>query len=120
MLFGKKRQSRDSALIQRVLALAEGKRLVLSPYSAPLFSQKAEILICPDPAREGKTGDLLFLEDTPFPEEGVETLILYKWNRRYPATRFFDFSLKGFALQESTDFAGTSHETITEEVWIRK
>ena len=35
MMFGNKRQSRDGVLTEQIIALTEGKRLVLSSYSAP-------------------------------------------------------------------------------------
>ena len=120
MMFGSRRQSRDSALIQRILELARGKNLVLSPYSAPLFSEKEELTVADDPASLCQKEDFLFVENTPLPQSGIDTLLLYRWNRRYPATRFFDLSTDGFLLRESTDFVGSSHDTITEERWELK
>ncbi|MBE6711963.1 MAG: ribonuclease Z [Ruminococcaceae bacterium] len=120
MMFGSKRQSRDGTLIQRILALTEGKRLVLSPYSAPLFSEKKELLIHDDPASVCEKDDFFFAENTPLPEKKPDGLLIYRWNRRYPATRFFNLSTEGFTLTKSSDFCGSSHERITEERWESK
>ncbi len=118
MMFGAKRQSRDSALIQRILALTEGKKLVLSPYSASLFEEKEEVAVAEDPASVADAEDFLFIENTRLPDSGFDTLLIYRWNRRYPATRFFTLSTEGFRPAERTDFAGSSHDCITEERWV--
>ena len=120
MLFGNKRQSRDGTLIRRILAITEGKKLVLSPYSAPLFEEKKELFVSDDPAADCDNEDFLFVENTPLPAGKIDTLLLYRWNRRYPATRFFTLSTEDFVLKETTDFQGSSHECITEERWERK
>ena len=49
----------------------------------------------------------------------IESVILYKWNRRYPSDTKFDLDLNGWTLISTTDFPGSSHEKITEEVYIR-
>lgn len=119
MMFGARRQSRDSVLSERLLSLTEGKSLFVSPYSAPLFNGKEELMIFPDPAKQAGAGEYLFIEDTPLPKEGIEEILLYRWNRSYPATRRFspEPSALGFSLEESEDFKGSSHERITEERW---
>lgn len=119
MMFGTKRQSRDSVLTRRIIALTEGKKLVLSPYSAPLFEEKKEVTVAQDPASVAGGEDYLFIEDTPLPESGFDTILIYRWNRRYPATRFFTLSTEGFQLTETAEFAGSSHDCITEERWTK-
>ena len=49
----------------------------------------------------------------------AETIVLYRWNRAYPADVKFTMP-QGFALKESRDFAGSSHEKITREEYIRE
>lgn len=120
MLFGTKRQSRDSVLIQRIIHLTQGKKLVLSPYSATLFQEKKDLVITDDPAALAGGDDFLFVENTPLPENGFDTLLIYRWNRHYPATRFFTLTTEGFTLKETTEFQGTSHDCITEERWEAK
>ncbi len=119
MMFGTKRQSRDSVLTQRILAKTEGKKLVVSPYSAPLFEGKKELAVADDPASCCAADDFLFVENTPLPSS-VDTILIYRWNRRYPATRFFTLSTEGFQRVETAEFAGSSHECITEERWEAK
>jgi len=48
-------------------------------------------------------------------------VVCYRWNRHYPADQYFDIDLSamGFALSESEDFPGKSHEKITREVYVK-
>ena len=119
MMFGTKRQSKDSALIRRLLSKTQGKRLVVSPYTAALFAEKEELIVAEEPASLCGKNDFFFAENTALPTEGIDTLLIYRWNRRYPATRFFKIPTDGYVLKERVDFPGSSHELITEERWER-
>ena len=48
-------------------------------------------------------------------------IVLYRWNRHYPSDVKWEPDLEGlgFALTETTEFPGTSHEKITREVYVR-
>ncbi|MFR4122966.1 MAG: hypothetical protein ACLT0W_12285 [Clostridium sp.] len=46
-------------------------------------------------------------------------MILYKWNRVYPADQYFAMDLSGWKLVETVEFPGSSHEKITEERYER-
>ena len=117
MLFGGKRQSRDGELIQRLCRKIGGARLLVTPYSAPLFPNEAWVSPCQHPEKKGKKGDFYFVEDGAIPQEGVSGIILYRWNRRYPGTRFFDPAPWRLNLLQKEDFVGSSHEKITEEIY---
>jgi len=120
MMFGKKRQSQDSAVIDRILAHADGKRLLMSSYSATLFDGH-EVTADDDYAAMATADDVCFVEDGDVPLDKAGRLIIYRWNRRYPATRYFDINPieHGFSFASSSDFAGSSHERITEEIYTR-
>lgn len=50
----------------------------------------------------------------------VDTVILYKWNRVYPADEFFKWPADAsFVLQSFDNFEGYSHQVITKEVYKR-
>ena len=51
----------------------------------------------------------------------LEKVIVYKWNRKYPADQFFSFPLKerNWRLIQATEFTGYSHEKITEEIYFK-
>ena len=121
MLFGK-RQSKDRVLREELLGKIGEGRLVISPYTKGQFEEDFPFTVSPAPHEEGKEGDFLFLEDTPLPKEGVNRVILYRWNRAYPADLFFPEKeyLSSFCRVAKRDFKGSSHEKITEEIWERK
>ena len=50
--------------------------------------------------------------------EKLESLVLYRWNRRYPADVYFDLDLSQWRLVSRREFSGTSHDTITKEVYL--
>ena len=62
-------------------------------------------------------GEYCFCE-LQLPQSGVETIIVYRWNRHYPADQIFPEEwLQCRSLKESREFAGSSHEKITREVY---
>ena len=116
MFFGK-RQSRDSLLIEDVLKTVGEESLYITPYSAPLFEGAAV-------ETESFPSDGYFFNETlPLKEniEKIDTLIIYKWNRDYPADFYLDIDPKaeGFTLSETSEFSGSSHEKITKEIYTR-
>ena len=92
------------------------------PYSAGLFDPGA-VTVTDNPGAVPADG-ILFLENADpaayLPQ--AEELLLYRWNRLYPA----DLTLNGtpvqwgYRLQDATDFAGISHEKITRERYVKK
>ena len=116
MLFNKRRQSRDKILIENVLELCKGETLYTNEYSATLFPEKS-VVICED--FETVENGYVFAENFMIDEEQIQEIIIYKWNRVYPADKFFNISLDGWNLAEKVDFAGSSHEKITRERYVR-
>ena len=54
-------------------------------------------------------------------EDKINTLIIYKWNRIYPADLHFDINVNdvSWELIDSEEFNGSSHEKITREIYRR-
>lgn len=113
MMFNNRRQSRDKILIENVLESCKGEKLYTNEYSAKLFPENA-VVICENP----KNG-YCFAENFTVDENDVEEIIVYKWNRVYPADVQFNIDLKKWNLAETVDFAGSSHEKITRERYVR-
>ena len=120
--FGGRRQSRDSVLRDRILELTKGNLLWMDTYSAGLFAD-VENLICVSDSCLEQAGeeDWCFAEMqdlVPFASK-VNTLVIYRWNRRYPSDRKLPVALllECPRLVSRRDFAGSSHEKITEEVY---
>ena len=120
MLFNRRRQSQDRILRARILQLTTQSRLWMNAYSAKQFDISApQICVAEDFLSQAAPGEYCFLEN-PVPSnllEQTEQVILYRWNRDYPADVYFTLDLSGFQLRQTTDFAGSSHKKITEEIY---
>lgn len=123
MLFNKRRQSRDSLLNQRVISLAEGKKLWMNGYSAKLF-QNCNIQIDDNLPEKAEENDFCFFEQElkQADIDKAESFYVFLWNRHYPADVYFKFDLaqEGFVLSQTEEFAGSSHEKITLNIYRRK
>ena len=115
--FNKRRQSRDSAVLDDIRAQLTGA-LLIEPFSEKLI-RAAEIPCVLPP----ETAEDYFAEDVPSDDFLTQTgrLVIYRWNRHYPADVRWepDLAALGFALAETSEFPGTSHEIITREVYVR-
>ena len=113
--FNKRRQSRDSAVLEDIRSQLTGN-LLIEPFSEKLIREESIPYVLPP-----ETAEDFFAEDIPSDEilETVKKLVIYRWNRHYPSDIRWepDLSAMGFALQETTEFPGTSHEKITREVY---
>ena len=108
-----------------IAELVGDARLWMNHYSAQQFDAESIQHLNVDDAflQEAVEGDYCFVEGaalTPY-ERWIEKMILFRWNRTYPADQFFDIDLCGgnWKLSESIEFAGHSHERITMEVYLR-
>lgn len=121
--FHHRRQSQDRILREQLLALAGTSRLWMNGYSRRQFPDPLPANICVDEEFLTKAGpeDYCFAEDQDVSPciDQVCRLILFKWNRSYPADVFLPSGLLGWTLLETADFAGFSHERITKEIYIR-
>ena len=116
MMFNKRRQSRDRVLIENVLEFCKGEKLYTNEYSAKLFPENT-VEIFENIELIGIS--FCFAEDFTVHEEYVDEIIVYKWNRLYPADTYFNIDLENWSLIESVDFEGSSHEKITREIYRR-
>lgn len=123
MLFNHRRQSSDCVLLERIAGLVGENRLWMNAYSEKLFSELGlpHILIDENYMEKAEKGDFCFVEDLDIANyyEEIERLVLFKWNRRYPADMCFTFDPSLWVLEDAEDFAGHSHEKITKEIYRR-
>lgn len=120
MLFNRRRQSRDRYLIDDLERHLQGAPLRMAPYSQSLFLQnKISCVVSEDPLADAGAEDYCFIEDralSPY-QDSITEVILYHWNRHYPADLVFDLDMSAFKRISTADFPGFSHEKITKEVW---
>ena len=121
--FNHRRQSRDAAVLEDIHSRMTGE-LLIDPLSQRLL-QETEIPYCIALAEltESLPGVHYFVEQRE-PGDWValaDRVVLYRWNRHYPADRWFDIDLSamGFSMTDTADFSGKSHEKITREVYER-
>ncbi len=119
MSFGGKRQSRDKLLYNEILKLVGNATLYVNEYSASLFNG-VNVAVTDDFLSVAGTENYCFIEraEDAFVVKEADTVIIYRWNRRYPFDQSFDFNLlSSKKLVSKRNFSGNSHEKITEEIY---
>lgn len=124
VLFNRRRQSQDALLRADALAMAAGSRLWMNAYTRSQFREDAELAVVEEDFLEkAGPGDYCFVEGLPLSPhlEQIEAVVLYRWNRAYPFDTVLDLALEvpPWQLVSSSEFAGSSHERITKEVYRR-
>ena len=123
MLFNHRRLSRDRRVCEKILDYSNEKKLWMNAYSRKLFTNLTDINnIQVDEEFLDKSQSICFVENqdiTPYLPK-IDTLVLFQWNRDYPADFFFTVDLSQWNLISTEDFEGTSHEKITMEVYKKK
>ena len=119
--FMKRRQSQDRVLRERVLSLAAGHTLWMDTYSAKQFIEGGAITVDDHYREKAGLGDYCFVELGDIDLRNCEGIVLYNWNRHYPSDVKWtaDLAANGFMLTAQTDFAGHSHEKITEQIYMK-
>ena len=120
MLFNHRRLSRDRRVCEKILDYSNEKELWMNAYLRKLFTDLTDInSIQVDEEFLDKSQSICFVENqdiTPYLPK-IDTLVLFQWNRDYPADFFFTVDLSQWNLISTEDFEGTSHEKITMEVY---
>ena len=125
MMFNKRRQSQDSQVIRKILDLAKGKIIRMSPYTASMFAEQkseAKIISSIHFYKKAAESDFCIFEESYLIDiDQVNKLIIFWWNRNYPGDVFWNVDLKNgtWFRQMTEEFPGTSHEKITMEIYIK-
>lgn len=119
MTFNHRRQSRDRVQLAHLLRLTDGHALYMTPYTATLFAGDlpSHAVVVPNPPESAGAEDDCFIEDVataPY-RSRISALLIYRWNRDYPADRHLDIDLSGWAKTVIDEFPGSSHDRITLE-----
>ncbi len=123
MTFNKRRQSQDRVLRARLLELIHGEKLWMNNYTAKQFEAPlaGNIVVDDDFLDKAGDDDFCFVENLPVAKyrDKIKKIILFKWNRVYPADTYFDISFQEneWRLVSATEFEGSSHKEITIEEW---
>lgn len=123
MLFNGRRLSKDSCLRERLLEVIKDDELWMNHYSAAQFTKSCDACKVDEGFLEKAGQDAYcFVEnaDVSAYARRVQELIVYRWNRIYPADTVFPFDtmFQNWKKVSSFDFPGSSHEMLTEEVYM--
>lgn len=124
MMFNHRRQSRDQAVTDRIQKICTDKKLWMNSYSDKLYGslEEMDIVVENDFLSLAGSGEICLVEsDSLMPSiEKIEQIIVYWWNRMYPADVYLDLDLSQWEKKERNEFPGISHEKITEEIYERR
>ena len=124
MLFNKRRQSADRALVEKILDITKGNTLWMHPYSQKLFKGLSNNIHVDEYFLElAGENEYCFVETqdvTPY-LKSIEEVVIFRWNRIYPADFWFSVKLiEEFRKNdEMLSFPGNSHEKISVEVYSK-
>lgn len=118
MTFLGKRQSRDRELIKDLIESTNSK-IYISDFSQVLFKDYLDrCTVLEDLLTDAPDGAVCFIENLPLISviDEVEEIILYKWNRVYPADRKTNIPFNRYYVVRETSFVGSSHDKISKVI----
>ena len=122
MMFNRRRQSKDVKVREDIISmLGSDQKLFVSPYTAKQFEgeELQKLYISESFLAEAGKDDFCFVEDADISEyvSKAEQLILYRWNRVYPADKHLTMDLTQYTLVSSNNFVGNSHPEMLKEIY---
>lgn len=118
MMFNRRRQSRDRMLYPHIFTLTQGAPVYARAYSIPLFSALDLTVRDIDRERCSEEGFFFAEEALQLDAKDIQKVIIYRWNRSYPADVYFPAQLLcDKRLTQCGEFSGYSHEKISWEVY---
>lgn len=129
MLFNNRRQSQDRVMRENMLQDCVGSKLWVAEYSKKFFVDENGNITQPNVMIDNNYLALAGENDGCYVEkedispyiDKIDTIVLYKWNVRYPADTYFNISLldSNWKKHSLNHFKGSSHDKIYKEVWKR-
>lgn len=116
MMFNNRRQSRDRLLLEKLCTDYQNERIIIHEYSNKLFdglNVELSETLCVD-------GATSFVEDPDLiPAETIfDKIVVVRWNRDYPADKFFTIDLGDYTCVAQEEFVGKSHDEILIETYV--
>lgn len=123
MMFNHRRQSQDKVLRNNILEMARNNLLWMNPYTYNQFLElnSKNIVVDNNFLDKASFDDYCFVENENISNyiNEINKIVLYKWNRKYPADFYLDLDIKNWKLIEIEEFEGNSHQKITKEIYIQ-
>ena len=123
MSFNNRRLSKDKVVTKHIIDLVANKKVCINNFSKDLFEEYNldNLIIADEFINKIGKDDYCFIENV-IPteiENKADKIIIYNWNRKYPADLYFDINLDNWVLEKEIDFIGNSHDKITQKIYIR-
>uniref|UniRef100_UPI004055BEE6 ribonuclease Z n=1 Tax=Agathobacter sp. TaxID=2021311 RepID=UPI004055BEE6 len=124
MMFNKRRQSSDRVIRADILQTVGGHKLYVNSYTAKQFTEENNVITIADNClAQAGADDYVFVENMQVGQylADIQQIIVYRWDRKYPADFFFDVELSStkWVLLSSEEMEGYSHECIGKEVYTK-
>lgn len=123
MLFNKRRQSRDQAVLEEIQMLCQGQVLWMNEYSFSVYGKMegVEIRCRQDFLQKAGTGEYALVETDDLEEisKNIEEILIFRWNRLYPSDKKLELDLSGWQYTVEKEFSGNSHKKITLEKYVQ-
>lgn len=116
MMFNNRRQSRDRLLLEKLCTNCQNERIIIHEYSKKLF-EGLPVEVATEVCVDDTTS---FVEDPDLiPCEAIfDKIIVVRWNRDYPADKFFNVDMSAYECVSREDFVGKSHDDILIETYV--
>lgn len=122
-MFHGRRQSRDSAVTEKIREICKGKKLWMNAYSWKLYGNLDGVETVSDEEFliKARREDYCLSESDRLSlvSDKIHAVILFCWNRSYPSDVSLDLDLEQWDKTMALEFPGTSHEKITMEYYKR-
>ena len=90
----------------------------MDEYSFKQFSEeKADNIIVDNNLENATEHDFCFVERQEVRIEEINKIIVYRWDKIYPADKYFNMDNIKCNLVETLEFQGYSHEKIIREIY---
>lgn len=116
MMFNNRRQSRDRLLLEKLCTDCQNERIIIHEYSKKLF-EGLPVEVATEVCVDNTTS---FVEDPGLiPCDAIfDKIIVVRWNRDYPADKFFNVDMSAYECVSKEDFVGKSHDEILIETYV--
>lgn len=118
MLFNNRRQSRDRVVTEDIICNLADEKLLINEFSAKLFAEYGSKIELTDAPIKNRFFFAENLDLSAF-ETDISQIVVYRWNRIYPADFVCNIDFSKYNVDSQVEFAGNSHEKITKITYIK-
>ena len=119
LMFHHRRQSQDRIVRERIKTIP--MKLYMNQYSYQLYQDLFDEAIVDEKFMDiAKDNDYCLIENVSIDCKDIDEVILFYWNREYPADFYLNIDLNQFVIVSQEEFAGSSHDLITQVIYRKE